>query len=108
MDYGLLCATAIIPTTVQHHLADMCPRACLCREYLNLVVAEATRDASADMVLAKMGEKVASSVGVTDFYLDENERTVFIAACHLKRGYTCGTLRAAPAFVIIAVNSEET
>ena len=82
------CEAAIIPTTVQHHLAAMYPRACLCRECLNLVVAEAMRDASADVGLAKTGETVAS-VGVPDFYLDENGRTVFTAAFHLKRGYCC-------------------
>src|SRR5688572_7867490 len=65
------CEAAIIPRTVQHHLAAVYPRACLCPECLNLVVAETTRDASANLVLSKIAARVASSVGVTDFYLDE-------------------------------------
>ena len=83
------CEAAIIPTTFQRHPASIHPHACLCRERLNLVVAEATRDAYVDLVLARIGARVASSVGVSDFYLDENGRTVFTAAFHLKRGYCC-------------------
>jgi hypothetical protein len=85
------CEAASVPAVVQRYFADLgLEAACLCRTCLGHLAKCATGNDSADAILARVRADKARASLSADSYLDENGRTVFAAAFHLKRGYCCG------------------
>lgn len=64
---------------------------CLCGRCLSAVARHAASGLPAEVAVERTrAEALASApAGEPDFYLDEQGRTVFTAAYHLKRGHCC-------------------
>lgn len=88
------CESNNIPTHVLRHLASLQPQpTCLCQRCLALVARHAAMHDKPEEIVALVRAELKSTPALSaeDFYLDEQGRTVFTSAYHLKRGYCCNS-----------------
>jgi hypothetical protein len=84
------CEAAIIPVSLQRHLAsEFTERSCFCQECLRLLAHHAAQTDAADLIVTRVRTERTLLRENIGSYVDAQGRTVFTAAFHLKRGYCC-------------------
>jgi hypothetical protein len=84
------CEQADVPAHLLRFMAEsQLEPACLCRRCLALLAHHARNLEYPAQVLTRVREDIGSSASSADSYRDQQDRVVFTADFHLKRGYCC-------------------